>query len=88
MMYTVYILYSIGFTKTYTGYTSDLDRRFVEHNITGENGFTKSYRPWILIYSEIFKDKTEAIKRERYYKTGVGRDKIKAMVAAYNLKII
>ncbi len=52
-MYIVYVLISISANKTYVGYTSDMERRLVEHNETGE-GFTKRYRPWVILFTESF----------------------------------
>ena len=71
-MYYVYVLYSAVHQKTYVGYTSDLTRRIEEHNSTGERGWTISYRPWEILYTEEFENKAEAIRRQRYFKTGVG----------------
>ncbi len=82
-MYYVYILYATGYNKSYVGYTHDLEKRIEEHNFTAIKGYTISYRPWVLIHTESFETKTEAIKREKYYKTGVGRDRIKEMIRAF-----
>jgi len=35
---------------------------------------------WKLIYKEEFENKTEALKREKWFKTGVGRDLLKKNV--------
>ncbi len=70
-MYVVYILYSYKFNKSYVGYTSDLISRFKSHNELG-GGFTKRYRPWIVIHCEFFDDKSSAILKENYYKSGKG----------------
>ncbi len=75
-LYTVYILYSEKFDKTYTGYTSDLEMRLRSHNEFSKKDWTRSYRPWKLIHTETFQSKSEAIKREKFYKSGVGRQLI------------
>ncbi len=62
----------------YTGYTSNLIQRFYSHNIFSDNGWTKNYRPWVVIYCEYFEDKTQALKREKELKSGKGRDWIKS----------
>jgi putative endonuclease len=67
-MYFVYILYSPASGKTYTGYTTDLERRLNEHNFSEVKGFTLRYRPWILIHTESFNEKTHALKKEKYNK--------------------
>mgnify|MGYP003596661113 CR=1 FL=1 len=79
-MYVVYILFSPSFRKHYTGHTDDLNRRLNEHNVTSEVGYTKRYRPWELLHSEQFETRSEAILREKFFKTGVGRDLIKKMI--------
>jgi putative endonuclease len=36
--------------------------------------FTSKYTPWELVLSEEFATRSEAFNREKWYKTGVGRD--------------
>ena len=85
-MFTVYILYSASFCKTYVGFTNNIMRRMEEHNTTSITGYTKNYRPWVLIYSEPFDVKAMALKKEKYFKTGVGRDEIKKILGDFLLK--
>lgn len=61
----------------YTGQTEDLDRRLFEHNNNLLGRFTKNKGPWKLIHSEKFTTRSEAMAREKYLKTGAGRDWIK-----------
>ena len=82
-MYFVYILYSPSSGKTYTGYSNDMVRRLSEHNITEVKGFTLRYRPWVLIDTESFEDKADAVRRERFYKSGQGREIVKTIVRQY-----
>jgi len=77
------ILYSISFEKTYTGYTENLERRLCEHNISGKSGYTTKYRPWTLIYAESFDSKQEAMAREKYFKTGRGREDVMRIVSDF-----
>jgi putative endonuclease len=72
MEFVVYILYSKKFNKTYVGFTSNLIGRIKSHNELG-NDWTKSFRPWKVAYIEVFENKTDAIKKEKYFKTGRGR---------------
>lgn len=81
-MYYVYILQSIKIEKTYTGFTGDLRRRLNEHN-EGESTFTKFGRPWKLIYYEAYLNKKDAMIREKYLKTGWGRNYIKKILKNY-----
>ena len=73
-MQFVYCLFSPTTKKTYVGRTSNLEGRLAAHNHSFNKGYTKKYQPWILIYSEEYSTMQEANKRERYLKTGVGRD--------------
>ena len=78
--YVVYILYSKVHKKTYVGFTSDLINRFISHNIKGKKGWTIKYRPWEVVYVEFFKTKQSALKKEKYLKSGVGREWIKSIL--------
>jgi len=75
-MHFVYILFSEKYNRHYTGLTSNIDQRLHEHN-SGQNKSTKPYRPWKIIHSEAFPTRLEARQREKYYKSGIGREKIK-----------
>ncbi|WP_343587374.1 GIY-YIG nuclease family protein [Flavobacterium sp.] len=79
--FVVYILYSEKFKKTYTGFTSNLIERFKSHNFLETKGYTPKYRPWAVIYVEFFNSKSEAMKREKYLKTGIGREFIKNLIS-------
>ena len=66
-MYYVYILHSEKRQRYYVGSTWDLDKRLIQHN-SSHKGFTSVGGPWKLVYSETCETKTEALKRERYFK--------------------
>jgi len=66
-MYYVYLIKSRKLQKIYTGYTSDLKRRFLEHN-QGKSPFTKRGTPWELVYYEAYCSKQDAQRRERSLK--------------------
>ena len=57
----------------YKGSTDDLEKRIKTHN-AGKVKFSSKYLPWKLILSEEFETRAEAMRREKWYKTGVGRD--------------
>jgi putative endonuclease len=82
-MYFVYILFSVSSGKTYVGFTNNVERRLQEHNFTETSGFTLRYRPWTLIRTEQFDTKQLAMTRERFFKTGKGRDEIKIYIEQY-----
>ena len=50
----------------------------MSHNELGKD-WTAKYRPWRLIFSKVFESKEEALKYEKWLKTGTGRDYIKTL---------
>ncbi|WP_117434314.1 GIY-YIG nuclease family protein [Leeuwenhoekiella sp. MAR_2009_132] len=60
--HVVYILYSKEFKKNYTGVTTDLISRFKSHNELANKGWTKAYRPWMVIHIEVFNSKKKHLK--------------------------
>lgn len=74
-MWYVYVIYSTKLNKRYVGLTSDLKRRFVEHN-RGDSDFTNRGKPWILLYYEGFIIKEDAIDEEIFLKSGQGRARL------------
>jgi putative endonuclease len=79
MRFTVYVLFSETGGKHYVGFTGNLQQRLLSHNELSCKGWTIRYRPWKLIYTELFETKAEAMKRERWLKSGVGRDFIRLL---------
>jgi putative endonuclease len=77
-MYYVYVIRSLKDGKHYTGMTSNLERRVAEHN-KGKKGTpsTSKRGPFILVYNEAVRDRNEARTREKYLKSGAGREFIK-----------
>ena len=76
MKYFVYVLKSLKDHRRYIGFTDNLERRLSEHN----SGFVKSTRnrkPLELIHFEEFETKSEAMAREKFFKTGFGRGYLK-----------
>jgi len=63
-MYYVYILRCSDKTL-YTGITTNLTRRALEHNSSGLGArYTRTRRPVKLVYSKKFKNRSEAAKEE------------------------
>ncbi len=75
-MHCVYILRSIKDKTLYIGYTENIHQRLKEHN-EGRETSTKRKRPVEIIYSEIYKNRKDATQREKYLKTGWGRNYVK-----------
>ena len=76
-MYFVYVLCSEKTGRRYVGSCSDLEDRLRRHN-RGESLATRHGTPWHMIHSEGFPTRAEAMKRERYLKTGRGREELDA----------
>jgi len=72
-MYTVYVLRSTSKIFRYVGMTNDIKRRLSEHQ-NGKSKTTSRFLPVELIYSEIFDTRIQARNREKYLKSGVGRE--------------
>jgi len=73
----VYILQSMIDTDRYhTGSTTDLKRRYTEHN-DGKSIHTNKYRPWKLKTYIAFSDESRAEEFEAFLKTGNGRAFVK-----------
>ena len=72
-MFCIYVLKSQRNDKRYVGSSSKIaTERLAEHN-SGTNSFTRQNRPWILIHQETFVTKDEALRREKFLKSGQGR---------------
>ena len=71
-MHYIYILKSSKDGKYYTGFSSDLRSRLKDHH-SGNVQSTKNRRPLGLIYYEAYKEKTQALKREKFLKTTKGK---------------
>ena len=63
----VYILASRS-RNLYTGVTSNIERRLIEHRQGLVPGFTKRYRIFRLVHLEVFGDIRDAIAREKEVK--------------------
>jgi len=81
-MYYVYILQSLKDKKLYVGFTYDLRKRLKEHN-DGLSFSTRGRRPLNLIYYEAYRNKNDAMVREKFLKTGWGRNYIQRALKNY-----
>ncbi len=71
-MHSVYVLKSKKDSKLYIGYSSDIKERLRLHN-EGKVLSTKGNRPWKLVYLEMYLSQSNAMRREKYLKSGWGR---------------
>lgn len=75
-MFFVYVLSSQRRKYLYVGLTNNLQRRVIEHE-SGKERTTKPYRPFILLHWEGFATRQEARMREKYLKSGSGKEWLK-----------
>ena len=84
--YYVYALCSMQRNYIYVGMTTNVLRRYAEHN-KGYERTTRPYRPFYLLYSEEHASRIDARKREKYFKSGVGKEYLKRLRMDYKLDI-
>ena len=79
-MFYVYVLQSGKTGRRYIGSCEDLEDRFRRHN-AGHSMATRHGVPWMMLRSESFLTRPEAVRKERYYKTGRGRDDLDRLIS-------
>ena len=78
-MFYAYVLKSLKNGRFYTGSTNNIKRRLNEHN-NGQTTYTSKTGPFELVYKESYNTKIEAAGRERFLKTGKGRELLKSIL--------
>jgi putative endonuclease len=74
-IYYLYILRSRNDLKFYTGITTDINKRLREHNRRSKaTRSTVSRRDFEIIYVEECQTREEARDREKFWKSGQGRE--------------
>jgi putative endonuclease len=63
-IWVVYIIESQVTGNLYTGITNDMSRRLAAHNNGTGAKYTRTGRPWRVLYQEPVDDKSSALKRE------------------------
>ena len=72
-MWFAYVLECVKDRGFYVGMSSSVERRLKEHN-AGYSRSTRSRLPFELIYVERCDSRLEARKREKFLKSGAGRE--------------
>ena len=86
LLYCVYVLLSLKDRILYHGFTSNLEERLKDHS-QGKTKSTKGRRPLVLLHAEYYLSKTDALRRERYFKTAQGRRMLKLLLRDTLLKM-
>ncbi|MFA5905379.1 MAG: GIY-YIG nuclease family protein [Desulfobacula sp.] len=76
MNFTIYLLVNQNYNKTYVGFSSEIENRIRQH-FAGEVHTTKDFGRFRCFKLEIVASLEEARIRERYWKSCIGRKKIK-----------
>jgi putative endonuclease len=85
-MYYVYILVCLQTGRSYEGQTDDLLRRYWRH-LAGSTRTTRDKLPQpVVVYWEQCSSRSEAMRRERYFKAGSGQ-RMKSRLIADGLKV-
>ena|SRR3989338_7800586 len=80
MITYVYVLQSIQKTYIYVGLTHNVQERYKRHQ-NGREKTTRSYKPFNIILIEEYATRQEARIREKYLKSGCGKEWIKTTFA-------
>ncbi len=80
-MYFVYVLGNTVSQKHDTGHATDLVQRVGQHNSSVTES-TRNRGRWVPVYSEEFATRSEAMRRERFLKSGKGREELKQILRA------
>ena len=75
-MYYVYFLKSLKNGDLYVGSTENVENRFRRHN-GGLVRSTKAYRPWKLLETISCSTRSEAVQKERFYKSHQQKELLK-----------
>jgi putative endonuclease len=81
-VFFTYVMMSERDSKMYIGFTNKLGKRVEEHH-KGLVASTANRRPLKLIYYEACLNEEDALKREKYFKTGFGRRFLKNRLESY-----
>ena len=75
-MYYTYAIKSLSANYIYVGISDNPERRISQHN-KGYNRTTKPYIPYKILLIEEYDDRQLARKREKYLKSGIGKEYLK-----------
>ena len=77
--YWIYVL-ELADGQRYVGHTNNLSRRLEEHQ-SGRSPYTRKHKIKGLLYYEKYPSRSEAMKREKFLKSGAGRKWLKQKLA-------
>ena len=79
-MYYIYFAESLRNGKIYVGFTEKLPNLRVKEHNESSNKWSRNNKPLKLSYYETYSCKEDAVHREDFFKTGIGKKIKKAIV--------
>ncbi|HQW06828.1 MAG: GIY-YIG nuclease family protein [Flavobacteriales bacterium] len=73
-----YAISSLSANYIYVGLCNDAQARIARHQ-GGRERTTRPYRPFVVLITEEYVDRTNARTREKYLKSGVGKDYLRGI---------
>ena len=77
--YHVYRLHSKLLDRYYIGSTQDITKRLEKH-LSNHKGYTSRAKDWLVVYSESYLTKSEALLRERKIKSWKSKKMIEKLI--------
>ena len=75
----VYILHSKILNRYYIGSTQDITKRLEKH-LSNHKGYTSRAKDWLVVYSESYHSKNEALHRELKIKSWKSKKMIEKLI--------
>ena len=79
LQYCVYVLHSVADDFLYAGFSTNLKQRLTDH-FNGQVPATAPRRPLHLIHVEYYLSRSDAVRREAYFKTTKGKRALRLML--------
>lgn len=76
-MFYAYVLESLKDNSLYYGSSANPEKRLSDKHNRGGVSYTKRKVPWVIVYQEKYTTRAEAMRREKFFKTGKGREFIR-----------
>ncbi|MBZ5676443.1 MAG: GIY-YIG nuclease family protein [Acidobacteriia bacterium] len=85
MKWYLYLLRSIPTGKHYIGISADVEKRLLEHN-TKSGRWTSAFKPWEVVGTEEYPDRSAAARRERFLKSRPGIEAREELIREWRRK--
>jgi putative endonuclease len=79
-LWYVYAIRSLVRPYIYVGLTNNIEDRVARHN-GGRERTTRAYRPFEIVWTEVFETRAEARKREVFLKSGCGKELVRSKIS-------